>query len=504
MSSSEQASQLGRQDIQKQMISGFAWQGVTKGIAQTASWVATIWVARLLDPVDYGIMAVAGIFTGFAFRVSELGLAEGLITRQNAEIETQESVFTLGLALATALYAMLYFGAPTAAALYGMPEIESVIRIGGIAIFLGATKSVPYAINMRALNYRYRSLVSMSAQFAQIIIMVALAYFGYGYWSLVWGFLVSQMVMAVLYWPLYARFPRLRRQSQESLKAAGFGVKLTLNRISYFILEQSPSAIIGKVLGSGILGYFSMAFRLAVLPLDQIASVFNQVVFPAIARINPDKSDDAKYLFLQTHKYLLLIAQPALIGIALVATDLVPLILTDKWNPIVPALQIFCALNVLRLSSMVFTPVLLGRDRPELVLKVTLTGLLLLPAAVYIGSKYGLLGAVVAWALVQPVLFAVALRYLMKSISMGMMEFIKSWVPASTSSIVMIVVVILLGTQLGEFSTAGRFAIQVSAGALSWFLTLLLVHGDEVRKLKRIIGTLLNRRKNGTETNGSD
>jgi O-antigen/teichoic acid export membrane protein len=500
MSSSDQATHLAREDIQKSMISGFAWQGATKGIVQVTSWVSTIWVARILDPTDYGIMAIAGIFTGFAFRISELGLAEGLITRQQADVETQESVFTLGICLALVLYAILYFVAPTAAALYGIPEIESVIRIGGLGIFLGASKAVPYALVMRALDFRYRSLVSMAAQFAQIVVLVVLAYRGYGYWSLVWGFLVSQSVMALAYWRLYSRIPRLRKLTAEGVAAAWFGFKVTLNRLSYFLLQQSPPAIIGKVLGSGVLGFYNMAYQLAILPLDKIATIFNQVTFPAIARADPDRADDAKYLFLQTHKYLLLVAQPALIGIALVAPDLVPVILTEKWMPIVPALQVFCGINVLRLSSMIFAPVLLGRNKPQMVLAVTLVGLVILPPSVYVGAQFGLVGAVVAWAFIQPILFGVALRFLMKSIDMTAVEFFRTWIPASTSSVVMIVTVIFLGTQMSDSSVSARLAALIAAGGGSWILTLVIFHKPELRDLRRVIQSIMNKRKNRAES----
>ena len=93
---------MDRNDIQKRMLSGYAWQGATKVFVQSASWIATIVVARILSPEDYGVMAVVGVFTGFALRVSEMGLAEGLITRKSSSPATEDSVFTLGIILAVA------------------------------------------------------------------------------------------------------------------------------------------------------------------------------------------------------------------------------------------------------------------------------------------------------------------------------------------------------------------------------------------------------------------
>lgn len=488
--SSNSSGNLDRDVIQKRMLSGYAWQGATKAIIQTSSWVSTIWVARILVPEDYGIMAIAGVFTGLAFRVSELGLAEGLIARRSAGVDAQESVFTLGLILSVLMYATLYLSAPTIAALYEIPDIEQVIKVGGLALLVGASKAVPYALVMRDLNFRYRSLVEMFAQLIQIIVLIWLALAGFGYWSLVWAFLAGQIVTAVAFWPLYTRFPRLRVLDAKGIEVAKFGFKLTLNRLSFFTLQESPSAIVGKMLGSSVVGFYNMAYQLAIMPIEKIASVFNQVTFPAIASANPDKSDDAKYLFLQTHKYVLLIALPALVGLALVAPDLIFVLLTEKWMPIVPALQAFCVLNVLRLSSMIFSPVLLGRDKPGLVLRVTSIGLLILPVAVYFGTGFGLIGVVIAWSMVQPILFAVGLRYLMRTIDMTFREFVTSWLPAAGTSLVMMMFVLVARWLMLEATPVVRLVVAIVVGIVAYLAAIYTFHHGEVDKLKALLRSM--------------
>ena len=485
---------IDRKDIQKKMVSGYAWQGATKAIVQTSSWIATIWVARILAPADYGIMAVVGVFTGFALRVSEMGLAEGLITQKSSNRQNEDGIFTLGIVLAAVVYAILYASAPAIASLYDLPEIELVIRVAGLAMFLGVVKAVPYALVMRDLDFRYRSLVEMTANGVQIVVMVWLATIGYSYWSLVWAFMARHLVMMLAYLPRYGHIPWFTMPTAGARQSARFGVKVTLNRLSFFVLQNSPAAIIGKMLGTTIVGYYNMAFQLAVMPIDKIASVFNQVTFPAIARVHKDRVDDARYLFLQTHRYLLLLVQPALIGLALVAPDLIPLLLTEKWNPVVPVLQIFCLLNILRLSSMIFAPVLSGRNRPELVLTVTVVGLALLPAAVFIGTRMGLIGVMIAWVLVQPILFSISLRFLMRELDLGFWEFVASWIPATVASTGMTVAVLVAQALLSEQGAGLSMAVAILVGVLSYAAVLVLVFRQDVQLISNVIRTMVNRR----------
>lgn len=499
---------MDRKDIQQRMVSGYAWQGATKVFVQTSSWVATIFVARILSPEDYGIMAVVGVFTGFALRVSEMGLAEGLITRKSSTPDSEDFVFTLGMLLAVVLYAVLYWSAPYLADLYDMPQIEDVIKVAGIAMFFGVSKAVPYALVMRELNFRYRSLVEMAANSIQIVVMVWLAVAGFSYWSLVWAFMARHFVMLLAYLPMFGRVPRFRLRSAEGWQASAFGLKVTMNRLSFFVLQSSPPAIIGKVLGSTLLGYYNMAFQLAVTPVDKIASIFNQVTFPAIARVHEDRVDDARYLFLQTHRYLLLLVQPALIGLALVAPDLIPLLLTEKWSPVVPVLQMFCLLNILRVSSMIFAPVLSGRNRPELVLKVTIVGLLLLPAGVYLGTGYGLIGIMVAWVVVQPILFSISLRFLMREIDLTFSQFLSSWIPSTGASAIMAAAVIATSSMVDD--RAWSLFLAITSGAASYVVALFLLFKEDVRLIIDVIASIIARKRHGKasksgqeQTNGS-
>lgn len=473
--------------IRKSMVSGFAWQGATKALIQGFSWVATVWVARILDPHDYGIVAVATVFFHVATNVSELGLAAALVQKKGSIEESRDAVFTFGMVTAGVLYALLFLIAPWAADLFSMPELRDVLRVGGIGIFFAAVKAVPYALAMRAMDFRYRSLVELGSQFGQVFAMLVLAMSGFGYWSLVWAFLIGQVLMSVAYWPLFGRWPRLRWFTTESHGVLVFGLKLTVNRMIYVVTTGAPTAIIGKVLGSVKLGYFEMAHQVAIIPLDKIAHVFNQVMFPAISRADENGRDEARSIYLSSHKYLMLIAQPAVVGLALVAPELVKVLLTEKWLPIVPIIQVFCALNLINLSGVTMPPVLAGCGRPGLVVKLTLMGAVMMPFGIIIGVRFDLMGVVIAWALAQPIIFVVTLLTLNNVLAMPMGEYVRTLLPATTGSAVMTAAVLVTRYSVTELSMPAQLSVMIAAGVVAYSVTVLLIFRKDVVALRQMI-----------------
>lgn len=473
--------------IRKRMVSGFAWQGATKALIQGFSWVATIFVARILDPHDYGIVAVAVVFLNIAINISELGLAAALVQKKGSIDESRDAVFTFGMVTAGVLYLAIFVAAPWAAELFAMPELKDVLRIGGIGVFFAAIKAVPYALAMRAMDFRYRSLVELGSQFGQVLTMLSLALAGFGYWSLVWAVLVGQVLMSVAYWPLFGRWPQLRWFTAESRGVLSFGLKLTLNRLIYVVTTGAPTAIIGKVLGSVKLGYFEMAQQIAIMPLDKIAHVFNQVMFPAISRADEHGRHEARSIYLSSHKYLMLIAQPALVGLALVAPELVSVLLTEKWLPIAPIIQVFCALNLINLSGVTMPPVLSGCGRPGLVVKLTLMGAVMLPIAMVVGVQYDLMGVVFAWAVAQPLIYVVTLLTLKKVLEMPLGEYLQTLLPATTGSLVMAGAVLLVEKLGSTQPEAARLALMIGTGGVTYLAVMLLIFRKDVMALRTMI-----------------
>lgn len=477
--------------VRKGVFSGFAWQGMTKLVVQITSWASTLFVARIIAPSDYGILAAASVFIELMIMVTDMGLAQGLIQKADITREEQDGVFFVSLAMGTMAYALLYAAAPFIAGFYDMAILTEVLRVIGIGVILGSLKTVPLAIAMRRMDFRYRSLVEMAANLTMTLTVITLALNGFGIWSLVWGPIASNTVMALGYLPLLGHIPRPRFSLRDVAAPVSFGAKFTGTTMLYFAWSRADVVVIGKLLGERLLGFYSMAFQLAVLPLDKVGSVFNHVMFPALARLQAD-TEGSKQLFLQLHRYLLIITYPLLFGLAVTARDAIQLLLTEKWVPIVPYLQILCLVSALRISAVLMPPSLFARGKPELVMRYNGWALGVLPVAFLIGGQFGLFGVVVAWALAYPAVYAIVARYCRNELHFSWRELGASAVPALLSAGVMVAVVLAFRTLAADWPLALRFGGSVAAGAAAYLGALSLLYREHFSDIKERI-TLLKR-----------
>lgn len=475
---------MDRNRLYRKVLSGVAWQGMSRGVVQAVSWVSTVVVARLLEPADYGVMAVAGVFILILTMIGEMGLAQGLVQKSATSVEEEDGVLYLSLGLALVFYALLYLAAPAIARFYEIEELQPVLRVAGLSLIVSSLKAVPAALTMRSLDFRYRALVELAATLASTGTVLTMALSGMGVWSLVWGSLALHGVTTAGYLRRFPRFPRPSLRFAPLAGIVGYGMHIMGANMASVISTRADVFIIGKFLGEQLTGFYSLAFQLATIPLDKIGTVFNHVAFPSLARA---KDDDAqcRAMFLEFHRYLLLIAYPLLLGIALVADDLVLLLLTEKWLPIVPVLQVICVVNALRVSGMLVTPLLNSRGKANLSLRYSLIGMILLPCAFLLGVQFGLIGVAWSWIFAYPLLYALLVHYLRADLGVGIGQLLASARPAITAALGMALCVIAFRHYSESAALPLRLFGAVAVGAIAYGGLFFLVYQEQVDRMRQ-------------------
>ena len=478
-----------RSGFQRRVLAGFAWQGATKFAVQAISWIGTIVVARLLAPADYGLMAIAGIFISLMALIMEMGLAQGLVQRSEITPQQEDAVFWLSLLLGGGLFLLLFLTAPLIADFYRMPELTALLRLCAVGLVISSLKAVPFAMLMRRMDFRSRALVEMTGSLCSMLTVVALAFSGFGVWSLAWGALVQQSIVSAGFLRKMRRWPRPRLHLSHIRGILSFGLNVTGANIAYVVSSQAGVFIIGKFLGGHLTGIYSLALQLATMPLDKIGAVFNQVGFPALARVKDD-DQQCRALFRDLHRYLLFIAYPILFGMAVVAEDMVDVLLGQKWLAAAPILQVICAVNVMRISGMLITPLLNSRGRAREAFHYSLAGALLLPPAFLAGVQFGIEGVVIAWLAAYPLLYIMLLRYLYREIAVGLGELVTDSRPTLTATILMAGAVLLFQELAAGFHPALRLIGSVGLGALVYVAAFLIFYGEQVARIREAVRAL--------------
>lgn len=469
----------------RSIVRGFAWVATTKLFVQVFQWASTIFVARLLLPEHYGIVALATAFTGFMEFIVDLGFSAGLVNKSKTTREEEDGIFYLSLITGLILYLILYVSAPAIAGFYSLPELTEVIRVIGITFIFGSLKVVPEALAMQQMNFKYRALVEMTAGFSAALTAVTVALAGYNLWALVFSLVVNRVVSFIGYLPLFTHFPNPRFNIRKIFPVLKFGASNMGSGLVYFLYSRSEVVIAGKFVKDSQLGHFSMASTLAEIPLEKIGMIFNKVAFPSISKIKHD-IEQCKSLFLKMHYYLLVLTYPVMVGLMLVAEDLIVILLTEKWMPLVSILQVFCVINIMKASSMLMSPTLLGRSKPNTVLAYNIICLIIMLPAIVVGLNWwGIMGMVYALAIANIPGYIFIFRAVMQDLDISIREFIISISSAIFAVVIMSLCVLLAQYFIQDQPRYLRLIISVIVGGCTYVSVFFLIFPKKVHEIKR-------------------
>lgn len=328
------------------IISNLIWKLTERILSQGMAFVVTIILARMLEPKDYGVIAIITVFIVIINVFIQSGFPSALIQKKEADELDFSSVFFLNLALAIVIYIILFFCAPIIAYFYDDKIFTSVLRASSIVIIIGAVNGVQQAYVARTMQFKKAFISSTIGTFISAIFGVSLAYLGYGVWALVIQMLVFQFCDTFVLWITVRWRPKILFSKDRLLQLYNYGWKIFAANILGTICNEIRALIIGKKYSANDLGLYSKGEQIPKLLITNICVSMQSVLFPTMSKVQENRAAVKQILKKSIHisSYVIL---PILMGIFVMADDIVFLVLTEKWMPIVPFLRIFCIIYAL-------------------------------------------------------------------------------------------------------------------------------------------------------------
>lgn len=461
--------------LDRTLVKGIAWTGAVKWLSQLLSWVSTIIVARLLNPEDYGIVAMAGVFVGFIGLLNEFGLGAAVVALRHLTVEQIGGMHSLASVFGAVGFLLTCLIAIPAGRIYNVTDIPLVIVVMGAGFAFLAVRSVPSALLEKALRFKLLALLEGGQAIVAALVTVGLAWWGAGYWALVIGGVVGHAAVTVVILTQYpVRYARLSLRSlDESLR---FSAHVLVGRISWYVASNADVFIAGRVLGQGIVGAYSFACTLANLPLDKITALFSRVMPAFYSSVQTDPTVLRRYLLLLTEG-LALLTFPVGVGLALVAHTFVPLVLGEKWIAIVVPLQVLSCWAAVRSLFGLISPILFVTGGARLSMLSGLFCMVLYPFGFWVGSGWGAVGVAAAWIAVQPASWVAPYRHALAVLKLPFREYLSVLWPAATSTMIMAGGVYLIRQALpGNSSLLLQFLCEATAGAAMYALMIVTFH----------------------------
>jgi O-antigen/teichoic acid export membrane protein len=344
--------------------------------------VKTVIIAHLLAPEDFGLIGLA-LFSINALNVcSEAGFEATLIQRRELDRRALDTVWTISILRGLALFLLTIASAEWIAAYFDSPGLAPVLQVMAVSLLLSGFNNTGLVFFQRDLEFKKKAILEMVSEFGGAVVTLALAVWCRNVWALAIGSVALAALQCLGSYHFHPYRPRICADWRAAAELMGFGKHIFMIGLLAFIITNFDDALVGKMLGLEMLGFYAMAFNIASIPVASLVGVLSRVFFPAYARLQQEPAlvGDA---FRRTIEGGLLILLPLTGLMIALAPGFTIVFLGEKWTPMIPALQALCFFGLFRGLSSLFYPLHLGVNRPDIQVKIKAVDLLSFLVLVY-------------------------------------------------------------------------------------------------------------------------
>lgn len=429
--------------LQKKAFIGVLWSFLNKFASQLLAFIPAMILARLLNPEDYGIIAMSGIFTGFVWIFVDSGFGAALIQKQNLRAIDITSVFYFNLFVSILVYIILFSIAPFASHFFKMPELVNLMRTSSLGVIIGSLGSIHNILFSKELDFKHPTIRNLSAQILGLSVALPMAYLKFGYWALVSQELVSVSTITILNWSMSSWRPTCSFSFQSLKSLFGYGSKLFFKSVTDYGFGKLYDVTIGKIYSAASLSFYNRAYSTVGLFIDSFLGVMNSAAFPTFSKMQ----DNVHRMQINIVRFLLIefmLMSFLMLFCITMAEPLFHFLYSSKWNAVIPLFQLLCIWGLLRPISMIFANGLMAIGRSDICFRNSVIGRSLNVIFLIITWNYGLsvmiIGQMVAF-FIEVILYSIGFRNVF---SYSFSEMIKNLSPYLLISLVVNIIVYLV------------------------------------------------------------
>ena len=367
-------------------------------------------LARLLSPEEFGLFAIAVVPLDVLLSATNFGMIPALVQRKESREQHYNAAWTVGLARALAIGAVVFVGAPILADFFSEPRAVPLLRALALRPVLGALASIKVADLERGLRFRSLAMLDLTSALVAAAVSIALAS-AFGAWALIAGTLIGALAGTLLSYTLAPHRPRLALDLGSARPLFRFGRWIMISGLVEVVGDAVLRAVVSRELGTAQLGLYFLAATLALLPNDVVSGIVTAVAFPVHAQVQSDPRR-VGLAFRASFAAMAAVLIPAYAIIAALAPSIVQHVLSPQWSGTEPVIRILAIAGILGILFDATSPMLQGRGQPQklTVLFAVLT-VSVITSAWALTRAYGLMGAAMAWVFAQAVVFGACIIF---------------------------------------------------------------------------------------------
>ena len=471
--------------LRNQAVNGAKWSAVAQACKQVSQFTTVAILANLLAVEDFGIVAIATVVTGFIGIFKDMGTGPAVVRDESMSGELLSTIWWVNFFFGLAATIALLFGAPFIGAFFSdTPEtLVRVLRVLSFSFIISGPAIVPNAILQKELAFRQIGIIEVTSILCGAAVGISMAFAGFGVWSLVFQTLALTTVsglMTIAFAPFRPSFhfdwPGLKSVSGFSLNLTGF------TTFNYFA-RNADYFLIFRLLGEDALGFYTMAYRLMLYPLQNLTAVIGRVMFPVLSRV---KDDDLRFrqVYLKIVSSIALITFPIMTGLFLVARPFVLSIYGAKWEPAIAVLLILAPVGMAQSITSTVGAIYQSKGRSDWMFRWGICTGTLLFFAFWIGTRWGIEGVAWSYLLMSMLILVPAFAIPFRLIHLSVWQLYDSLRLPLLCSCVMALVVsaVKMSLPIGA-SPVAQLGVLVSIGIATYSAATWLLNREKCREL---------------------
>lgn len=477
--------------LRKKTLSGLFWTVIDTFVLRGMSFVSTIVLARWLGPEEFGLIGMITVFIAIGSTIMDSGMSASLIRMQDSEEKDYSTVFVLNLVLSAAFYLIVYMVAPYISDFYNQPTLKNLVRVYALSFIIGSLSAVQLAILNSRMEFKRIMKQNMSGTIIGVITGVTLGYLGYGVWSIVYMYLVTQLVQTLVLWIRSDWKPSFSFSKERAKYHFGFGYKLMLSGLLNTVFQNIYNIIIGRFYSVRDLGYFERSKAFNDYPVNILTMVMTKVTYPLLSSIQSDK-ERISQVYRQIMRLAFFVTCPLMFGAAAIAYPLFDLVLGNEWLAAVPYFQILCLSSIFYPIHAFNLNVFKVYGRSELFLKLEIIKKAIIVIGLFVGFRFGIMGLVWSSVICNYLALFINTYFSADMINYSSKKQFLDMFPTFVTAVLMFGGTYFVLNSLSGFSSMTLVAIGIAVSAILFLVVSYLIrskpllYGLTILKNKKI------------------
>ncbi len=450
---------------------GIFWSAISRVTSQLLQFTTLIILARLLDPKEFGLITSSVVVIGFLNIFRDLGISSAIIQKASISEELINTLFWVVLLIGISLNLLLFLVAPQIADFYNAPKITDLLRVLSFSFTISSSTILHQSLLERELKFKQLANYEIISIAIGSISGISAAYMGYGVWSLIIQMFMNVTTLSFLLWLRSDFKPKIFYSGKELKSVYNFSLNLSgFNIVNYFV-RNADYVLIQKYLGEVQLGFYNIAYRIMLYPLQNITAVFSRVMFPYYSKLQNDFVNFRK-MYIDFVNNIAFISFPLMLWIIAVGDILIVALFGEKWSPIIPLVMVLAPIGMVQ---SIYTPagtIFQATGRTDIWFKWGIfTGIIFISSFV-IGLKWGVLGVAIGYLIANLITLYPGMMLSFRLINLSISEFILSFKKTFLISITMFILVYVVKIFLAKYIAQVELLIILIVLSIGFYITL--------------------------------